>query len=111
MELRGITVTLVEKTKTGEDALGAPIYTEAETEVGNVLVSPTSTDDAATAQNLTGKKAAYTLAIPKGDTHEWEDRDVIFFGRRWHTIGITLQGIEDLVPLSWHKKVMVEYYE
>ena len=60
--------------------------------------------------NLTGKKAVYTLAIPKGDTHDWEDKEVKFFGKRWRTFGIPLEGIEQLIPLDWNKKVMVERY-
>ena len=45
---------------------------------------------------LTGKKAVYTLAIPKGDTNIWEDQEVIFFNERWRVFGIPLQGIEEL---------------
>lgn len=111
MEIRGMTVILRKKVKTGEDPFGAPIYEDTEAEVKNVLVSPITTEDASTMQNLTGKHAEYTLAIPKGDTNNWEDSEVEFLGRRWRTIGFTVQGIEELIPLAWHKKVMVEAYE
>ncbi len=111
MELRGTTVILHSKSRIGQDAFGAPIYEDTEIEVENVLISPTSTEDAATMQNLTGKRAAYTLAIPKGDTNTWEDTEVEFFDKRWRTFGFTIQGIEELIPLSWNKKVMVEAYE
>ena len=76
----------------------------------NVLISPTSTDDVTSQMNLTGRKAEYTLAIPKGDTHDWENKEVLFFGKRWKTFGIPLEGIEEMIPLSWNKKVMVERY-
>lgn len=111
MEIRGSTVTLINKVETGKDLFNAPIYKETEIQVENVLISPVSTDDAATAQNLFGKKAVYTLGIPKGDTNTWEDSEVCFFGRRWRTFGFVIEGIEEMVPLSWHKKVMVERYE
>lgn len=52
-----------------------------------------------------------TLAIPKGDAHEWENKEVRFFNKRWKIFGIPLEGIEDLIPLEWNKKVMVERYE
>lgn len=52
----------------------------------------------------------YTLAIPKGDTHEWTDCEVEFFGRRWRSVGFPQKGIEDLVPLDWNQKVTVETY-
>jgi len=51
------------------------------------------------------------LAIPKGDTNDWENQEVRFFGERWRVIGMPLQGIDELIPLDWNKKVMVERYE
>jgi hypothetical protein len=109
--IKGITVTLINKIETGKDPLGAPIYEDAEIEVDNVLVSPMSSEDVVNTLNLTGKKAVYTLAIPKGDENDWEDAEVIFFGERWRTFGFVTQGIEHLIPGDWNKKVMVERYE
>lgn len=109
--LKGITVTLINKTQTGTDPFGAPIVTDMETYVDNVLVAPASSDDIVNNLSLTGRKAVYQLAIPKGDTHNWENAEVVFFGQRWRTFGIPLEGIGELIPLSWNKKVMVERYE
>lgn len=109
--LKGITVTLINKQQTGVDPFNAPIYTDAEIQVENVLVSPTLSDDVVNQLNLTGRKAVYTLAIPKGDDNAWENQEVRFFGERWRVFGIPLQGIDDLIPLSWNKKVTVERYE
>lgn len=108
--LKGITIQLVGLKKTGSDPFGNPIYEETDIDVENVLVSPTSTDDIVNQLTLTGKKAVYTLGIPKGDTHDWEDKEVKFFGKRWRTFGFPIEGIEDLIPLDWNKKVMVERY-
>lgn len=108
--IKGITVTLVVKKQVGVDAFNAPIFETSEIEVENVLVAPASSDDIVTTQDLTGKKAVYTLAIPKGDTHNWEDTVVEFFGQKWKTFGIPLEGIEANIPLDWNKKVMVERY-
>ena len=109
--LKGITVTLVKKTATGTDEFGAPTYTESEVSVNNVLVAPVSADDMVNQLNLTGRKAIYTLAIPKTDTNTWENQEVRFFGDRWRVFGIPLKGIDDLIPLDWNTKVMVERYE
>lgn len=109
--IKGITVTLINKIEVGKDPLGTPIYKDVEIEVDNVLVKPTSTDDVVNQLTLTGKKAVYTLAIPKGDAHIWEDQEVRFFDKRWRVFGAELQGIEELIPLDWNKKVMVERYE
>lgn len=110
-KIRGITVTLVAKVETGQDPFGNPISEEVEVLVDNVLVSPTSSENVVNELNLTGRKAVYTLAIPKGDTHDWENKEVRFFDQRWRTFGVPLEGIEDLIPLDWNKKVMVERYE
>lgn len=109
--IKGIDVVLIGTTQTGVDDFGSPIFEEKEITVKNVLVVPASTDDITNSVNLTGKKAEYTLGIPKGDTNVWENKEVIFFGKRWRTVGIPQEGIESMIPLSWHKKVMVEHYE
>lgn len=111
MNIKGITVTLINKKEVGKDPFGNPIYDDVEIEVDNVLVSPVSTEDIVHTLELTGKKAVYTLAIPKGDENDWEDAEVIFFGQRWRTFGFVTQGIEHLIPGDWNKKVMVERYE
>ena len=110
-KIKGITVTLIGKIETGKDPFGNPVFSDAEVPVDNVLVSPTSSDDVVNQLSLTGRKAVYTLAIPKGDTHDWENKEVGFFNQRWRVFGIPLEGIEDLMPLDWNKKVMVERYE
>ena len=110
-KIKGITVILIDKIETGTDPFGASIYENAEIAVDNVLVSPASSDDIVNQLTLTGKKAVYTLAIPKGDTNKWEDKEVRFFGKIWRVFGPEIEGIEELIPLDWNKKVMVERYE
>lgn len=109
--MRGITVTLYEQTQTGTDEFNAPVFDESPVEVENVLVAPASAAEILDTVNLYGRKAVYTLAIPKGDIHDWENKRVSFFGADWRTFGIPTEGIEALIPLSWNKKVMVERYE
>lgn len=108
--IKGISVILHVKQKSGIDGFNRPVYTYSKEQVDNVLVSPSSTDDIVTSQDLYGKKAVYTLAIPKGDTHTWEDCEVEFFGKTWKTFGFPIEGIEAGIPLDWNKKVMVEAY-
>ena len=108
--IKGVTITLINKIETGKDPFGEPIFEDVEIEVDNVLISPTTSDDVVNQLTLTGKKAVYTLAIPKGDANDWEDAEVRFFGEKWRTFGIPLLGIEHLIPLDWNKKVTVERY-
>lgn len=109
--IKGITVTLVEKVLAGTDDFDRPIYTDKEVTVDNVLVAPVTAEDVIDSTDLTGRKAIYRLAIPKGDTHDWENKEVKFFGQRWRVFGIPVEGIDNLIPLDWNKKVMVERYE
>lgn len=109
-KIKGITVILYEKQKTGVDEFNHSIYEETPIRVENVLVAPTSSTEILDMQNLTGKKAVYTLAIPKGDEHDWEDCRVEFFGKMWHVIGFPVQGIDANIPLQWNQKWTVERY-
>ncbi len=110
MGIKGIKVIIITKIQTGIDEFNAPIWKRVEEQVDNVLIAPSSSNEILSANDLYGKKAVYTLAIPKDDTHNWEDCEVIFFGRTWRTFGIPLEGIPELIPLKWNKKVMVERY-
>lgn len=104
-------MTLYERTQTGVDAFNAPVYKETPVTVENVLVTPVSAEAVVSDLQLYGKRIAYTLGIPKGDTHDWEDATVEFFGRKFRTYGGVTQGIEDMIPLAWNKKVKVERYD
>ncbi len=108
--IKGIPVTLYEKIQVGEDPFHKPIYEEKPVIVENVLVAPAQEQEILDTLNLTGRKAVYTLGIPKGDEHVWEDRTVEFWGHKWHTIGMPIQGIESMIPLEWNMKVRVERY-
>lgn len=109
--IKGITVKLYEEEKVGYDGFGQPIFEETPIDVGNVLVTPTSSEDLITEQNLYGKTSVYTLAIPKGDQHDWKNKKVEFFGQVFRTFDDPVKGIEHLIPLDWNTKVKVERYE
>lgn len=109
--IKGITVTLYDRTETGRDEFNAPIYSDIETSVDNVLVAPMSSTEVLETLELTGSRAVYQLGIPKGDTHDWSaGKKVSFFGEEWRIIALPIEGIEDLIPLQWNKKVQVERY-
>jgi len=109
--IRGITVQLYTRTQTGTDAFNRPVYTEAIENIENVLVAPATDTEVVQTMDLTGKRAIYTLSIPKGDTHEWEGCKVVFFGKEWQVINFAAGGIEDMIPLDWNAKVQVSRYE
>lgn len=93
------------------DAFNNPVYDDRTETVKNVLVGQPTTDDVTSSIDLYGKKIEYMLGVPKGDTHNWEDTEVEFFGNTYRTFGSTIQGIEANIPTPWHKKVRVCKYE
>ena len=109
--ITGTTIQLIRKTQSGTDEFNAPVYTETSVDVDNVLVAqpmPTEINDTL---NLYGKRLAYTLGIPKGDTNVWKEQDVIIFGDRYHVFTEVTRGIEANVPGPWHHIYGVERYE
>jgi hypothetical protein len=108
--IQGTTITLINKTRSGTDPFNAPIYSETQTEVENVLVAQPSASQVIDQMNLYGKRLAYTLGIPKGDTHIWKEQDVIIFGERFHVFTEVTKGIEENVPGPWHHTYGVERY-
>lgn len=112
IQIQGIPIVLHERTKTGEDTFGNAIYSTADVTVENVLVAPASEQEILDTLSLTGRKVIYKLGIPKGDAHDWSSgTQVSFFGDDFRTIGDATQGIEDMIPLDWHKIVRVERIE
>jgi len=109
--ITGATVTLWTKTQTGTDAFGAPTYDLVAETVDNVLIGEPTPAERTDELSMTGRMITYVLGIPKGDTHDWEDQIVEFFGHKFRTFGIPVEGIEANIPLSWHKKVKCERYE
>lgn len=110
LELKGISITLYSVSVTGYDDFNAPILAETAITVDNVLIQPSTEAEITETLNLYGKKAIYTLGIPKGDANDWENRKVQFFGENWRVIGKPVEGIEAMIPLKWNKKVKVESY-
>lgn len=108
--MKGMTVQLAVKSVIGQDPFGAPIEAEELVEVNDVLVGQPSSDDIISAIQMYGKKIVYVLGIPKGDTHNWIDTDVIIWGERFRTVGYPETGIQDNIPLRWGQNIKVERY-
>ena len=109
--MKGIPIILYNKTVIGRDAFNKPIYEEVPETVENILIEAISSTEVLETLSLTGRQAIYRLGIPKGDQHDWVDKKVHFFGQDFRTIGIPIEGIEEMIPLEWNKKVTVERYE
>lgn len=108
--MKGITIKLLVKTKTGEDGFKKPIYSESWVDVENVLIGMPTSEDIKDTLNLTEKHLAYVLSIPKGDKHVWNDTEVSFRGERFRTIGYPTEYMVENTPTPWNKEVKVERY-
>lgn len=112
--MKGIDITLISKTVDGTDIFNQPIYKDTQITVSDVLVGEPSTADIENNLTAYGKRTAYTLAIPKGDTNTWEGCEVILpspFDGTYKVIGNAIAGIEANIPLRWNKKVHLEKTE
>lgn len=111
MLIKGMAITLYEKGEAHRDGFNTPVYGYSDpVTVENVLVGQPEPQQIIDELSLSGKQIAYTLGIPKGDTHDWEDAIVEFFGHKFKTFGIPAIGIEANVPGPWHKIVKCERY-
>ena len=109
--MKGVTVTLKKKTQTGTDALGQPTYSETNVEVNDVLIGEPNTEDIQNALTMYGKRIAYTLAIPKGDTNAWYKAQVILpspWSETFNVIGDVTETIDANTPTRWNRKVQLE---
>lgn len=136
--ITGINIILYKDIQTGTDPFGAPIYSFGQEAypsdeiypasnlypsdsdfdvVSNVLVGQPSDEEITTAINLYGKRISYMLGIPKGDTHDWQDKVIEWtdaYGQthRCKTFGFPITGIEANLPrrVPWHMKVRCEKF-
>jgi hypothetical protein len=111
MGLKGTTIQIAVKTQTGTDPFGAPIYETEFVDVPDVLVGQPTTDDIKSSIDLFGKKIEYMLGIPKGDSHDWVDADVLIWGQPFRTFGFPITGEQANIPLRWGQNVRVGRYE
>lgn len=108
--MKTITVQLAKKTQGADDPFGMPTETEQIIDVPGCLVGQPSSDDITQTMEMYGKKIAYVIGVPKGDTNTWVDTEVIIWGERYKTIGFPETGIQGNIPLKWGKNVKVERY-
>ena len=111
--IKGIPVTLYETKITGQDDFGRDIEEETAVTIDNVVIGQPSSEDVISEISLSGKRIAYNLALPADDTHDWTNKTVEFYGKKWRTIGIPDQYIDGFMGKSfpWNKRVKVEAYE
>lgn len=110
--IKGEKVILIEYADSGEvDDFNRPISNQIPIEIDNVLIGQPTFESVSNDLNILGKKLAFVLGIPKGDTHNWKDAEVIIRGQRFRTYGFPMTQTSDNVPGAWNTQVKVEVYE
>lgn len=104
------TVILKDEYEIGRDGFNYPIYEQIDVPIEGCLVAPIKSEDIVTTLSLYGKHIVYEIAIPKGDTHDWENKEVVIFGKSYQTFGYVMQGIEENIPLKWNGRIYCEVY-
>ena len=108
--MKGTTVQLQIDSIPVVDEFGTEIESQTFDDVEDVLVGQPSTDDYTSSVNLYGKHIAYMLGIPKGDQHDWKNKIVIIWGKKFRTFGEPMTGEAENIPLRWGQNVRVEAY-
>lgn len=112
---KSIPVTLYEVVGYETDGFGKKQPVTVPVVVQHCLVAQNVADAVVDQTTLETNREQFTIAIPKGDSHKWEESMVEFVlaGEqiKARTFGATLKGIEALVPTYWHKQIKAERYE
>lgn len=111
MRLNRTTIKIAVLTEAGTDAFHRPITTKVWEEVKGCVVGSPSSDDVTNELNLSGKRIAYVILIPKGDTHTWEGTEVEIGGEVYKTIGKPVRSFADLPRIPCDQRISVERYE
>ena len=106
--MRGETVAVIARTQTGRGPGNTPIWAEAETTVGNVLVAPGPRTDVLDSNRPAGVDVAFTLHFPKTFTGSLRGCRVRVRGEPFHVVGDPRAYQDDPTPGDWNRPVEVE---
>lgn len=105
--LKGETVLVQTRTKTGVDAFNSPIYTTSEVSVANVLVSPSTPADNISAMHPEGVRVKYMLHFPKSYTGNLQGLKIRVRGSLYDVIGSPDHYTLENTPGEWWLPVEV----
>jgi hypothetical protein len=109
--IKGETVTVLIRTKTGTDDFNADVCTEAPVDVANVLVSPAyprSVDYIAASNRPENTKVVFSLHFPKTFNDALDGLEIVVRGERCRVVGSPRPYTTDNVPGDWWLPVEVE---
>lgn len=111
MVLNKTTIQIKTRTKAGIDALNRPVYAEAWEEVSGCVVGSPDSEDIESEMNLSGKRIAYEILLPKDDAHTWAGASVRIGSKVYRVIGDVKESFLNLPHIPCNKRISVEAYE
>ena len=111
MVLNQTTIQIKTRTQTGVDAFNRPTYTDAWEDVAGCVVGSPSSEDVENELNLSGKRIAYEIFLPNGDTHTWNGTSVMIGSREYRVIGDARESFVSFPHIPCNKLISVEAYE
>lgn len=105
--ISGMEVEVVRRTMTGRDEMGEPIFSESHEPVGNVLVTPSSTDEMDETNRAFGISCELTLHFPKDYTASLEGCSVIVYGDEYRVLGDPQPYMPENTPTPWNREAKV----
>lgn len=100
--LKGDTVIVEAKVKTGKDAHENPVYETVETTVGGVLIAPGPTTDLPDSNRPEGVTVAYSIYWPKTFNESLRGKRVKINGGWYDVIGDPKPWEYPPPPTGWH---------
>jgi hypothetical protein len=97
------------KTKTSEDAMGNPVYTEATIDVADCLIAPmTEPITAREQQAMQQDKDQVRIHLPKAFTGDVSNSDVQWDGRTFHLDSDGTAFMAENTPTRWNRYFRAE---
>ncbi len=106
--MRGETVRVVGRKKTGTDAHGNAVYESERADVADVLVSPGATGALPGANRPDGAEVAFTLYFPKSYEGDLYGKGVEVRGKPFKVIGRPQRYSDESAPGKWNMVAEVE---
>lgn len=105
--MRGETVVVKRRMRSGTGPGNTPIYEDVETPVDNVLIAPGARQDVVDSNRPDGTEVAWNLSFPKTFTGSLRNAKISVYGEDFEVIGDPRPYPNHLTPTAWNLPVEV----
>lgn len=105
--ISGTSVTVLRRVLSSRDEMGEPVFATSTETVGNVLVTPSSTDEMDETNRAFGVTCELTLHFPKSYTASLDGCAVEVSGVEYRVLGDPQPYMPENTPTPWNRPVKV----